>query len=433
MTNSDSTSTSSRAKVTAPTSSFFGENSSSSSSEKCQQCLNHLTSILTNINSKPKILFEAMGVSTETTTHDDNSNKNKNNNGMFWTMDDDAKGVRLQIPISQNNKLIKKEENRILNNEQVHQQQKQQQNKNSNVNGLLSNNNNDEHLSGFGGSSTPSIHNSKAKEQSSTSTLLPSSSSSQPQHLQQQNNTQLDENAVIKNGGILQRMKTKLKHSFQTKKLATSSINNNNNNTNSNSNTNDDHITLEIQCRQCGTTGPEGSARAYLRGPSPLTIILCTNRLSLSDSEEINEVLTHELIHVFDVHHRKWDLSNCHTLARSEIRAAREAECDSITFGFWKKNCVKDKAKNATKNMFPYNGYDCVNKVIDEAITDHSPFRTEVNKEGGLGKSVRSTINIATSSNNGVHKMNDYDNNNNQNYDDGFIGGRSFTSSYSSK
>jgi hypothetical protein len=119
-------------------------------------------------------------------------------------------------------------------------------------------------------------------------------------------------------------------------------------------------------------------------------------------------------------------------LARIEICAARKADCDSITFGFWKKNCVQYKAKNASRNMFSYNGYDCVNKVIDEAITDHSPFCTEVNKEGGLGKSVHSTIYIAASSNNEVDKMNDYDNNN-QNYDDGFIGGQLFTSSYSSK
>ena len=45
---------------------FFGTKSSSNSrnndDQRCGQCMTHLTSILTTMQSKPKILFEAMGV-----------------------------------------------------------------------------------------------------------------------------------------------------------------------------------------------------------------------------------------------------------------------------------------------------------------------------------------------------------------------------------
>ena len=61
-----------------------------------------------------------------------------------------------------------------------------------------------------------------------------------------------------------------------------------------------------IQCKQCGNFGPEGGARAYVKGPDPLSMVLCANRLSSVD--EIQEVLIHELIHVFDVKFRGVDL-----------------------------------------------------------------------------------------------------------------------------
>ena len=139
-------------------------------------------------------------------------------------------------------------------------------------------------------------------------------------------------------------------------------------------------IKLQISCQPCGTTGAEGGARAYVKGPSPLSIVLCSNRLNLSTPSETEEVLVHELIHVYDVHHRKWDLTNCHTLAKSEVRAAREAECGAGTganVGFLKKYCVKDKARVATRNMFPDLGDRCVGEVFEEAFRDRAPFGQE--------------------------------------------------------
>ena len=84
--------------------------------------------------------------------------------------------------------------------------------------------------------------------------------------------------------------------------------------------------TIAIECIQCGSdTRAEGGARAFVRGPDPLSIVLCSNRLS--SQREVEEVLVHELVHIYDVHSKKMDLRDCRQLAYSEVRAAREAEC----------------------------------------------------------------------------------------------------------
>ena len=49
---------------------------------------------------------------------------------------------------------------------------------------------------------------------------------------------------------------------------------------------------------KCGSdTRAEGGARAFVRGPEPLSIVLCSNRLS--SQREVDEVLVHELVHIY--------------------------------------------------------------------------------------------------------------------------------------
>ena len=71
------------------------------------------------------------------------------------------------------------------------------------------------------------------------------------------------------------------------------------------------------------------------------------------------------------------DLRQCHSLAYSEVRAAREAECDSSLTNFTKGICVKDKAGVATGNMFPEVGRGCVCDVFDVAMADLAPLGLE--------------------------------------------------------
>jgi len=130
---------------------------------------------------------------------------------------------------------------------------------------------------------------------------------------------------------------------------------------------------MKISCRPCSTEGPEGGARAALMDTDPLEIVLCTNRLS--GKEEIEEVLVHELVHVYDHTNRRCDMMTCEGLAYSEVRAAREAECNRFfPFQWLKSECVKQSAIRSTANLFPVDAAKCVGSVFEKAIADRQPF-----------------------------------------------------------
>jgi hypothetical protein len=129
--------------------------------------------------------------------------------------------------------------------------------------------------------------------------------------------------------------------------------------------------TLSITCRRCGDTGPEGSARAFVFGPTPLQIVLCTNRLSLMNSEAIETALIHELIHIYDFRTRRMNLQDCHQLAYTEVRAAREGECRAA---WWPASCVKERALTSTNIMFGEAGRACIRAVFETAMHDNAPF-----------------------------------------------------------
>jgi hypothetical protein len=131
-------------------------------------------------------------------------------------------------------------------------------------------------------------------------------------------------------------------------------------------------LTIELKCRKCATSGPEGGARAFLMGPNPLSIVLCHNRIH-SSTEEIQEILTHELVHLYDVQTLQLDLQQCENLAYSEVRAAKAAECRNA-WSQLQPYCVKQKAICATNNLFPMQGRTCIQKVFAQAFQDNRPF-----------------------------------------------------------
>jgi len=56
--------------------------------------------------------------------------------------------------------------------------------------------------------------------------------------------------------------------------------------------------TIAIECVECKSdTRAEAGARAFVSGPDKLGIVLCSNRLA--SQEEVDEVLVHELVHVY--------------------------------------------------------------------------------------------------------------------------------------
>eukprot|EP00934_Nitzschia_sp_Nitz4_P004720 Nitzschia sp. Nitz4//scaffold167_size49223//23797//24759//NITZ4_007035-RA/size49223-processed-gene-0.19-mRNA-1//1//CDS//3329538275//4710//frame0 len=135
-----------------------------------------------------------------------------------------------------------------------------------------------------------------------------------------------------------------------------------------------DPLTVELKCRKCASTGPEAGARAFLMGPQPLSVVLCHNRIQ-SHPGEIQEILTHELVHLYDVQTLRLDLQDCETLAYSEIRAAKAAECRNSWHPQLLSFCVKQKATCATSNLFPQEGRACMQRVFDHAFEDTRPFQ----------------------------------------------------------
>jgi hypothetical protein len=139
-------------------------------------------------------------------------------------------------------------------------------------------------------------------------------------------------------------------------------------------------LTIELKCRKCATSGPEGGARAFLMGPQPLSIVLCHNRIDASSPEEVQEILTHELVHLYDVQTLQLDLQQCENLAYSEVRAAKAAECKHA-WSQLQPYCVKQKAICATNNLFPLEGRKCIQKVFTQAFHDNRPFDNNNNKK----------------------------------------------------
>jgi hypothetical protein len=149
------------------------------------------------------------------------------------------------------------------------------------------------------------------------------------------------------------------------------------------------HERLFIMCRPCRTHGPEGKARAFIGGPEPSVVVLCSNRLNVSNQREIEEVLVHELVHAYDSHVQKLDFSSCLDLAYSEVRASREAEC----YQTWllQDHCIKTTAAQATDTMFPKQGRGCVQQVFAAAMADHKPFDVDSSTAKGVATTTTTT------------------------------------------
>ena len=311
-------------------------------SSECKRCMDNLVSTLTSIQSKPMKIFRSMGVEV--------------NDNIFSSFEKHGSGASIVVTIPQ---------------QQNHNKNKQQRHVYDNFKIA------DVAKEGFGGGAGSSVSTNIRNENSNRNNHNSGDGT--------RNGTSSNNNGE----GIMNKIKRSIATTntctsqSQPIGLATSAAANTKNSqiqSQSATSKSSPGIKLQISCQPCGTTGAEGGARAYVKGPSPLSIVLCSNRLDLSTPSETEEVLVHELIHVYDVHHRKWDLTNCHTLAKSEVRAAREAECSAGTgasVGFLKKYCVKDKARVATRNMFPDLGDRCVGEVFEEAFRDRAPFGQE--------------------------------------------------------
>ncbi|XP_065656049.1 mitochondrial inner membrane protease ATP23 homolog isoform X2 [Hydra vulgaris] len=132
----------------------------------------------------------------------------------------------------------------------------------------------------------------------------------------------------------------------------------------------------------------EPCEKKLLGGFDPINkeVFICEN--NLSSQKKLNSILTHELIHAFDVCRAKYIHSNLDHTACSEIRAANLSEdCSFLNEVFemnfrlksHKQTCVKRKATKSlmtAHNIDLYKASAHVEKVFQECYNDHTPFRS---------------------------------------------------------
>ena len=127
------------------------------------------------------------------------------------------------------------------------------------------------------------------------------------------------------------------------------------------------------------------------------TASTASNTATTTMIQEMDEIITHELIHIYDVRQLHLNLVKCHDLAYSEIRAAREAECsrynpvinhspppppppDPTSPRLQHQyqhfhDCVRTRATTATKNIFPsFRAHQCIRNVYTAAMADVRPL-----------------------------------------------------------
>ena len=107
--------------------------------------------------------------------------------------------------------------------------------------------------------------------------------------------------------------------------------------------------------------------------------MICEN--NTKTPKKVEEILAHELVHLYDYCTKKIDFSNMDHLACTEIRAASLISCSDFNFRFWSHaDCVKSKAKDSIrfiKQTDSKESYEAVLKVFDKCYNDLEPLGTK--------------------------------------------------------
>lgn len=295
----------------------------------CQKCLTYLTRALDKVGSRPQSLLRALGV----ISHADASNKN--NEHKLYERTENGRGILISLE----NKIAAAADG--LANQQVQ----------------VKDSNNDTSVQG---TDVPLIRGNSEKTKIKSADTNDSGSVALARRFTILADEIRHSTEEILNNGAMPDVLTTSPAAESAQNQVEIPMKNN-------------VTTIAVECQTCGSdTRAEAGARAFVKGPEPLSIVLCSNRLS--SQREIDEVLVHELVHIYDVHSRKMDLRDCKQLAWSEVRAAREAECSNSLTSFTANICAKDKATVATRNMFPDEGRKCVCNVFNDAMGDLAPF-----------------------------------------------------------
>jgi hypothetical protein len=128
---------------------------------------------------------------------------------------------------------------------------------------------------------------------------------------------------------------------------------------------------VRILCKKCNDSDGENGAVAFSTNSNPPEIVLCANRVR---SSEFLPTINHEAIHIFDFLTNRYDFSSPYGLASSEVRAAREGECNRyFIFQFMRNYCIRRHAINSTRNIFPSEAENAVDRIFKQALDDDEP------------------------------------------------------------
>ena len=127
-----------------------------------------------------------------------------------------------------------------------------------------------------------------------------------------------------------------------------------------------------ISCEPC-----DGNLRGGF-DDKVVQVVVCSNKCKTPD--QVEEILAHELVHMYDFCTAKTDLdNNVNHLACTEVRAANLADCNfpSFSYGASHERCVKSKAADSVrviKGVRQEEALRVVDKVYAKCSKDLEPF-----------------------------------------------------------
>ena len=106
-------------------------------------------------------------------------------------------------------------------------------------------------------------------------------------------------------------------------------------------------------------------------------VVICQNKCK--NPKQVEEILSHELVHLYDFCTAKLDFSNVEHLACTEIRASSLISCSEFNFfQHWSHaECVKSKASKSVsviKNLNSNDSRGAVSKVFEKCYADLEPL-----------------------------------------------------------
>ena len=273
-------------KVQQPPSAEWNANTTEETSPRigrdCQKCINYLTHALDAVGSRPQALLQALGVISHQ-MNDDSSIK-------LYERTPDGRGVMISLENKQKEEVVATKNNGIAVADDDGRQSSHLQVEKEGVKNIL--------LQG-----QPKVSKDHRSRETTTTEETTPRPKSTDHNLDANNMATLSRRftaaATLLADGIRHSTEEILNDNGSELLTTSPAVDPVDVDTHEEEQSKKNNITtIAIECTPCGSDSrAEAGARAFVRGPEPLSIVLCSNRLS--SQREVDEVLVHELVHIF--------------------------------------------------------------------------------------------------------------------------------------